>query len=137
VHEADHLVDVLLVDGEARVLLGDDHLAQLLERGVGRDGDDVGPRRHDFAHHFVSELDHRLDQLAVSLRDEPFFGAGGYQRIDVLGGSWRFFLRGSGVGQVDQRLKEREERDQGPHRPCETAQKGRQRDQPLARRAAI
>ncbi len=76
VDEADDLVDILLVDRDARVLLVDDQLAQLLERGIGRDGDDVGARRHHFAHHLVAELDHRLDELAVVLFDKAFFGAG-------------------------------------------------------------
>ena len=93
VDEADHLVDVLLVDRDARVLLGDDQLAQLLERGVGGDGDDVGPRRHHFAHHLVAELDHGLDQLAVFLFDQALFGAGGDQGFDVLGGRGLFGRR--------------------------------------------
>ena len=34
---------------------------------VGMDGDDVGPRRHDFAHERVAEIDNRLQQLALVL----------------------------------------------------------------------
>ena len=95
VHEADHLVDVVLVDRDARVLLVDDQLAQILERSVGLDGDDAGPRRHHFAHHLVAELDHGLDQLAILFFDEAFFGAGGDQGFDIFGGCGRLF--GGGV----------------------------------------
>ena len=41
---------------------------------------------HDFAHDLVAELDHGLNQLAVVFLDESFFGAGGDQRLDILGG---------------------------------------------------
>ena len=90
------------------------------ERGVGGDGHDVGPRRHHFAHHFVAELHHRLDQLAVFLLDQPLFGAGGDQRFDVLGGRGLFFLLAGVVGQVDQRLEELEQRHERARRsrPC-------------------
>ena len=76
VHEPDHPVDVLLVNRNARILLVDDELAELLERGIGGDGHDVGARRHHLAHHFIAELHHRLDQLAILLFDQPLFGAG-------------------------------------------------------------
>ena len=60
------------------------------ERGIGGNGDDVGPRRHHFAHHLVAELHHGLDQFAVLFFDEPFFGAGGDQGFDVFGGGGLF-----------------------------------------------
>ena len=39
-------------------------VAQLADRRVGLDGDDVGPRRHHLAHHRFAELDERPQQLA-------------------------------------------------------------------------
>ena len=91
--EADDVIDGAFVDRDARILLVNDELAQLLERRVGPDGDHVGARRHDFANHFVAELDHGLDELAIVFFDEAFLGAGGDQRVDVFGGRGRFGLR--------------------------------------------
>src|SRR6266852_4373139 len=70
-HEADDLVDRPFIDGDARILFVDNELAQLLERRLYRDGDDVGPRRHHLAHDFVAELHDRLDQLAVFFLYKP------------------------------------------------------------------
>ena len=79
-------IDGAFEDGDARVLFVDDELAQLFESGVGLNGDDVGTRGHDFADHFVAEFDDGLDELAVVLFDEAFFGAGGDEGFDVFGG---------------------------------------------------
>ena len=83
-----------------------------------------GPRRHHFAHHFVAELHHRLDQLAVVLFDEPFFGAGGDQRLDVLGGGGLFLGAVRVIGQIDQRLEEAEHASQGRTTSASTRSSG-------------
>ena len=49
--DADDVVEVVAVDRDARVLLLAEQRAQLAERRVGADRDDVGPRRHDLADH--------------------------------------------------------------------------------------
>ena len=92
--EADNLVDILLEDRDARVLLRDDELAQMFERGLGRDGDDIGPRRHDFADYLIAELHDRLDEFAVFLLDQPLFGAGRDQRVDIFRRRGFLFLGG-------------------------------------------
>ena len=137
VHEPDHLVDIPLVHRDARILLVDHQRAELFERGIGRDGDDVGPRRHYLPHYFVAELHHRLDQLAVVLLDQAFFGAGGNQRFDVLGGRGRGFLGRVVVRQLDQRLEEVQGRHERPGHPGQPAQRRNQRNQPLPARAPV
>ncbi len=69
------VVERLLVDGDARVLLLAKHGQQLIERGLGLDADDVGPGRHHFAHHGLAEIDERAQQLA-GLPFLPRFGFG-------------------------------------------------------------
>ena len=133
VHEADDLVDGLLVDRNARVLLVDDQLAQLLERGVGRNGHDVGPRRHHFAHHLVAELHHRLDQLAVVFLDEAFFGAGRDQRFDVLGRGGLLRLRRGIVGESTSDWKNCSTATNGRAISAINAQQRDQRQQPSRR----
>ena len=62
--EADDVVQRLVVDREARVLLLADERAQLANRRLGLDRDDVRPRRHHLAHHRLAEFDERPQQLA-------------------------------------------------------------------------
>ena len=75
---------VCLVDRNARILLVDDQLPQVLEGSIGGYRDDVRTRRHHFAHGLVAERDHGLDQPPVIFFDDAFLGAGGDQRFDVL-----------------------------------------------------
>ncbi len=116
------LIDGVLVHRNARILLVDHQLAQVLERPVGFDGDDLGPRRHHFAHRLVAESDHGLDQLAVVLLDDAFFFAGRDQRFDVARRAGSFFVRVGGLGEIDQRLEESENRGQRPHQQRAQAQ---------------
>ena len=118
VDEADNLIDILLEDGNARILLGDDELAQLFERRVGGDGDDVGTRRHHFAHHLIAEFDHGLDQLAVVFFDQSLFGAGADERLDVFRRGRRLLVGRLVVCEIDQRLEELEERLAGQGNPA-------------------
>ena len=46
-----------------------------------RHSHDLRPRRHDLAHRFVTELNHRLDEVAVALLQDSFFLAGFDQRV--------------------------------------------------------
>ena len=107
------------------------------ERGVGGDGDDVGPRRHHFAHHLVAELDHGLDQLAVLFFDEAFFGAGGDQRFDVLGGRGLSSAAAASSARSISDWKKASTRDDGPREQREHAQQRDQRQQPARRGAAV
>ena len=59
---------------------------KLLESGVPGDGHHVGPRSHHFADNLITELDDGLDQLAVLLLDEAFFGAGGVEALKFIAG---------------------------------------------------
>ncbi len=62
--DADDVVERLVEDRQARVLLLAEQRQQLLDgRGVV-DRDDVGPRRHDLAHHRLAEVGEVAQQLA-------------------------------------------------------------------------
>jgi hypothetical protein len=131
------MIDIPLIDRDARVLLADHQLAQLFEGGVGGNGHDAGSRRHDFTHHGVPEFDHRLHQLAVLFSDEPFFRPGGDKSLDVFGGSGGLFRGGAGVGELDERLEEPERGHARAGGPGQGAQQRRQRHEPLRTSAAV
>ena len=54
-------------DRNARILLLAEQRAKIVERRVGRNRDDVGPRCHDLAHQRVAEIDDRFQKLAFLL----------------------------------------------------------------------
>ena len=82
-----------------------DQRAQIFERAVGGNGYDVRARRHHLAHRGIAELDHRLDQLAVVLLNEAFLGAGGDQRLDILGRGGGLFMAGLFMVRTYQRFE--------------------------------
>ena len=70
--EAGDVVERVLVDGKARVLLLEEQRAHVADgRGVA-DRDDVGPRRHHLADERVAEVDDALQQPALLAFDQPF-----------------------------------------------------------------
>ena len=125
-HEADDLIDGSFVHRNAGILLVDDQLPQLLQRGVRRDGHDIGPRRHDLAHHLVAELHHRLNEFAVFFLDQAFLGAGGDQRFDVFGGGGGFFRAVWFRRSIStQRMEEVQQADERPgHQAHDAEQRG-------------
>jgi hypothetical protein len=62
--EANHVVERVLVDGDAGILLVAEERLQLAHGGRGGHGDDVGARGHDLAHHGFAEVDQRAQHLA-------------------------------------------------------------------------
>ena len=69
----DHALDVVEpvpVDRDARVLFGDDEVAELLEGRVAADADHVHPRGHDLADERVAELDDAPEKLVLVLLDD-------------------------------------------------------------------
>ena len=66
-HDPDDVVEVVAVDRHPRVLLLPEQRAQILQRGVGANRNDVGARRHDLADDGLGEVDDRLQQLAAFL----------------------------------------------------------------------
>src|SRR5574340_230615 len=108
VHETGDVVDVVFVDRDTGVLLLDDKLPELIEGGIRRYSDHIGPRGHYFAHHGVAELPHRLDKLTVVLLDQPFLLTRGDQGLDVLGRRGWLLDAPVFIRQVDQRLKDPE-----------------------------
>ena len=83
-HDADDVVEVVAIDRHARVLLLAEQRAQILQRGIGADGDDVGPRRHHLADEGLGEVDDRLQQLAAFL-----LGDRAFLRLALAAGVWR------------------------------------------------
>ena len=59
---------------------------------VGGNSDDFRPRRHDFAHRFVAELHHRLNQVAVAFFQNAFFLARFNQGVHGFGRMFGFLL---------------------------------------------
>ncbi len=80
-------------------------VGELLNGGGGRNGKDIGARRHYFAHGLIAELDHGLDELAVAFLQDAFFFRGFNQRVHGFGWMFRLFrlmrLRQSGNGQPE------------------------------------
>ena len=63
-------VELAGIDGVARMAFLAEQRAQFLHRRVNLDGVDLRPRRHDFPHHLVAELDDRLEQLPFGLLED-------------------------------------------------------------------
>ena len=63
------VVDIALIDRDARVTALDDYLQGLVQRRDGPGGHHVGTRDHHLAYERVSELEDRVDQLTLVLFD--------------------------------------------------------------------
>ena len=63
--EPDDVVEVVGEDRQPRVFLLLHELAQVVDRRVGANRDDVRPRRHHFAHERLAEVDDRSQQPAL------------------------------------------------------------------------
>ena len=61
-----NVVDVFFEHRNARVLLLAEERAQFADGRLGRNRDDVGPRRHDFANERTAEVDDRLQERRSS-----------------------------------------------------------------------
>ena len=72
--EPDDVVEILGEHRQPGVFLLADELPELVDGGVRADRDDIGTRRHDFAHQRVAEIDDRAQQPVL-------VGA----RVDFLG----------------------------------------------------
>ncbi len=67
--EARDVIEALLEHREPRILLLPKQSPQLADAGALRDGDDVGPRRHDLAHQRGAEVDDALQQPPLFFAD--------------------------------------------------------------------
>ena len=56
---------VSLNDGQPRLAGRDRDADRFVDRRFGVDRDHVGPRHHHLAHHGVTELEDRVDELAL------------------------------------------------------------------------
>ena len=65
--DPDDVVQVVAVDRHPRVLLFAEERAEILQRRIHADRDNVGTRRHDLADDRLGEVDDRLEQLASFL----------------------------------------------------------------------
>ena len=92
--EAGDVVQALLVDGKARVLLLAEERAEGADRRCLPDRDDIRPRRHHLADERVTEIDDALQQPPFLAFDDPFLlGALDVRLGDLVGFLGRFIRR--------------------------------------------
>ena len=72
VKDTDDIVDVAGINGYSRMPCLNDRPPNLLQRGIGRQSDDVGPGRDYLAGLTIAELDYRFDHLHLFGIDGPF-----------------------------------------------------------------
>ena len=101
-------------------------LDELLDRGVGRNGDNFRPRLHGLAHGFFAEFHHRLDQVAVAFVQNAFFLTGFDQRIDGFRLGLRLLV-GVFLGQSRHRLQEAQHQGHRQHQIDEACSSSTQR----------
>src|ERR1044071_4391604 len=73
VDDAFDVIQVLAINGQARVLRFDDQLARVGDGRAHVQRDHLQARAHDFADQRIAELDDRLDHLAFALFDDALF----------------------------------------------------------------
>ncbi len=66
---------------------------ELLDRGIGRDGDDFRPRLHRLSHRLFAKFHDRLDHVTVALVQDSFLLTGFNQRIHGFRLGFRLFIR--------------------------------------------
>ena len=86
VEHADDVVDVLLVDRDARVALAHDGLDDLAQRGVDLERDHVHARDHDLVGALLAELEHAADHLLLLGLDGALLGAALDEDAQLLAG---------------------------------------------------
>ena len=92
VDEADDVVEILLVDGQAGEA-GHRHRGDRpLDRRVDLEGLDLHPRMHDLADHAVAEAQGALGHALLGQIDHAGMVAGQDQVLDVLEGDGRLAL---------------------------------------------
>src|SRR5215472_246069 len=92
VHNADNVVDGVAVDGNAREWLGAQQFNEFFDRGIGGHGHHLRPRLHGFPYGFAAELDHRLNQVAVTGLNDAFFLPSFDEGIHGFGGTLGLFF---------------------------------------------
>ncbi len=80
------VVDAVLVDGDARVLLPDDEVLEVVDRGVLPDADHRDPGRHDLPDDGIPELDDAPQELALALLDDALLPGLVEEGLDLLVG---------------------------------------------------
>ena len=85
------VVEILVEDRDARILLLAEERPQLAESRIRRDGNDVWTRRHDLAHEGVAEIDDRLQEGPLLALDQVLL----LHRFDAVGRLARALLGGA------------------------------------------
>ena len=109
---------------------------QRREGFVGLNRDHVGARRHDLAHDFIAERDNGLDEPAVVLVNQTFFGAGGDEGFDVFGRGGGLVIDGVLLDNVEQRVEEGQRGHQRPGHQSRDSEEAEKAVEPVARGAA-
>ena len=112
-----------------------DFCVQILQRGLGRNRHDIGPRRHYFAHALVAELHYLFNQIGLLRLDDAFFLGRFHQGLNSLLRPLLFrFLRFL-FGDSRQRFRAFQKHAHRPHNPHSPANQRQKRSQPPPRRA--
>ena len=90
--ESGDIVETALVDREPRVFLLAEQRAQIPNRGVLVDRDDVGARRHHFADERIAEVHDTLQQTTLFSLNNPFLLAAVEVRLRDVVGFLRFLI---------------------------------------------
>ncbi len=107
--DADDVVEIAAIDGNARERMLREQVGELLDRGIGRDGDDGRARGHDIAHGLIAELNDGVNEFAIALLKNALVLTGLDQCIDGLGGMLGLFVGVLRTGERDDGLEKSEE----------------------------
>ena len=81
---AHHVVEVVAIDGQARVAPARDLRDQVVECRLRRDRDELGARNHHLARGQVREAEHAVEHLLFLLLEDARLLAGGHQHLQLF-----------------------------------------------------
>ena len=104
VQDADHVVEIVTIDGKDGISAARDDLEQRLARRVGRNGDQLGARNHHLPGRQVGEVEDPVEHLLFALLEDARFLARGHQHLQLFFGVHERVSAGSAhAEQVDDR----------------------------------
>ena len=84
VQQTDDLLGLFVVDREARVLVLDHGVQNLVQGGFHGNRDNVVARHHDFAHREFAQIQHAVDHVLLRLRQVAEAAAGADDQLQLL-----------------------------------------------------
>ncbi len=120
----DHALDPAVEDRHARVPALAHDLADLRERGVAREGDDLAARHHHVGHGELGEVERARDDLARERVHRSGLGGALDELLELLRGEARFGEGGPIAEEPEHDVgAHRQEPDEGPREPGEREQR--------------